>query len=209
MTAASISRSCKLAGLVFILFAMPLEASADTYSCTGVDKKANLGIGSGSVSVSSHDKICDFAVDGVSPTGKQSPEFVSAINQLLSGGIDQNSMNDDLLAALVLGPFITGRLDNISMGSFHNAFGTSVRGIAGCVAGFRTNPGSTSSSINTNDVVCRVVGGRDNPASFGMIETQVTQPTLQVGLVFNHQTFVLFIPARLIGAGINGYRLGR
>jgi hypothetical protein len=209
MTTGSISCFCKLASLAFIVFAIPLEAGADTYTCTGVDKKANLGIASGSVSVSSHDKICDFAVDGVSPTGKQSPEFVNAINQVLSGRIDQNTMNDDQLAALVLGPFVTGRLDGSAMASFHNAFGTSVRGIAGCVAGFQTNPSSTSSSINTNDLVCRVVGGRDNPASFGMIEAQVSQPTLQLGLVFDHRTFVLFIPARLIAAGINGYRLGR
>jgi hypothetical protein len=209
MTASSISRFCKLPLLVFILLVMPLEAGANTYSCTGVDKKANLGIGSGSVSISSHDKICDFAVDGVSPTGKQSPDFVSAINQLLGGGISANTMSEDLLAALVLGPFISERLDNIARGDFHNAFGTRVRDIAGCVAGFQTNPSSISSSINTNELVCRVVGGHDNPASFGMIETQVSQPTLQLGLVFNHQTFLLFIPAQLIVRGINGYRLGR
>jgi hypothetical protein len=118
-------------------------------------------------------------------------------------------MSEDLLASLVLGPFISERLDNIARGDFHNAFGTRVRDIAGCVAGFQTNPSSISSSINTNELVCRVVGGRDNPASFGMIETQVSQPTLQLGLVFNHQTFLLFIPAQLIARGINGYRLGR
>jgi hypothetical protein len=208
MSSDSISRFCRLLPLVvFILFAMPLRASANTYSCTGVDKKANLGIGSGSVNISSHDKICDFAVDGVSPSGKQAPEFVNAINQLLSGGINANAMSDDQLAALVLGPFITERLDGSEMASFHNAFGTKIRDIAGCLAGFQKNPGSAGSTINTNDLVCRVLGGHDNP-SFGTIETQLSQPTLQLGLVFRNQTFVLFIPAQLIAAGMNGFRLG-
>jgi hypothetical protein len=208
MIADSICRFCRLPLLALILCAMPLGASATTYSCTGVDKKANLGIASGSVSVSSHDKICDFAVDGVSPTGKQAPEFVKAIDQLLSGGMSANAMSDDLLAALVLAPFISERLDGAEMASFHNAFGARVRDIGGCVANFQKNPGSITSSINMNDLVCRVLGGHDNP-SFGMIETQVSQPTLQLGLVFRNQTYVLFIPAQLIAKGLNGYRLGR
>jgi hypothetical protein len=216
MTAGSIPCFSKLALLVFILLAIPLNATANTYSCTGVDKKANLGIASGSVNISSHDKICDFAVDGVSPTGKQSPDFVNLMNQVLSGSFRNSTMDADSLFSLVLGPFFPDRPDSSVMSSFRNSFGTSARDIGNCLASFQQSPGSSGGPrITRDDSVCRVLDpgdvrrGSDNMASFGMIEARVDQPTLQIGLNFNRQSYLLFIPVRLIGAGINGYRLGR
>jgi hypothetical protein len=214
-----------------MLSAIPLETRAATYSCNGVEKKATLGISSAaSVGVSSHDKICEFSIDGVSPNGQQSLEFVNSMNQMLSGQIGRNRMGIDahFVASLLLEPFLSDRADRSAMNDFRDALAVSTREIANCMINFQQNLSSSmGSSIVRRDLVCRVLkpgdaqsggdptfqrrnrwdGGSDVP-SFGTIEAEVSQPTLQVGVMFDRQTFLLFIPVQLIDAGINGYRLG-
>lgn len=200
-----------LVGLVFII---PRLACATTYTCTGVKEKALLGISSGSVGVSSHDQICEFSVDGVSPTGKQSPDFVSSMNQLLSGSFDGNSATKEGIVSLVLGPFLPERPDSYFMSRFDNVLGRSaVRDIGDCMAGFQQNPSSSSRARGDRDFTCRVLGPDDarrgDPTSFGPVQAQVTQPTLMVGLTIDRQSYVLFIPSQFIVLGMRGFRLGR
>lgn len=200
--------------ITLVLLVIPQLAHAATYSCNAVDKKALLGIDSGSVGVSGHDKICEFSVNGVSPTGKQSPDFANSMNQLLSGSFSGNSVTAEALASMVLGPFLPERPDSNFFSRFRNSFGTYVRDVAVCMASFRDEPTySGGSRVNRDNITCRVLDperrGYDEPASFGPVEAQVNQPTLMVGLTLDRQSYVLFIPAHLINLGKRGYRFGQ
>ena len=203
--------------LALVLFAIPYPTHATTHYCKGVDKEAKLGISSGaSVSVSSHDKICEFAVDGVSPAGKQSPDFITSMNDVLSGSASRNALNEAALFSLLLGPFLPERPDPNLTNRFHNSFGTYVRDLAGCIASFQQNPSSSiGTPVNRDSLVCGVLDPDDRRLQyndlprFGMVETRVSQPTLRIGLIIDGQSFLLFIPVRLIALGMRGYRLGQ
>lgn len=206
-----------MAASLAILISVCPAAQSTTYTCTAVDKKALLGISSSaSVSVSSQDKTCTFSVDGESPTGKQSPEFVNAMNQVLSGSINSSTLSPEMFAALLVGPFLAdGQASSISS-SFRNSFGTSIRDVQECLRNFHQNfDSSPTSGISRDNLVCRVLvrppsgGNVGTVSSFGAIEIQVSEPTLQLAIVFEQRSFSLFIPARLIAAGVRGYRLGR
>jgi hypothetical protein len=211
-----------LALVAICLGGLPANAWGKTYICTEVKDKARLAYGGNlSVNVKGENKICDFSIDGETPSGR-SPEFLQSTEDFRSGKLQGNRSTGervDFLRRLLLSPFVDLRQDYRTAQAFDSEMTAVIDQIVLCMEQFRgasldflgryqgqppdwkrfsPNIVQVGSDRNSRSACTLLLPGVGVPAFAGM-EVTSDIPLLQVGALLPGQFFVVFMsPWRML-----------
>lgn len=185
--------------------ALAPPVGAKTYTCTAVDKKASLGVSDrSSVSVTSGEKTCQFAVDGESVNAQRTADFRMQLNRVLDfrsigyGGGAFGSNDIEALQLLVMGP-------NYTDGSvrFRNSFGSRANDVSQCLQ----SRGERDIEDRYSGILCRAFRPEDfKRKAFGDVSVDSNVKILVLSVTMDRMTYTLFIPFPLLDAGELGFR---